>query len=229
MMHEDSRPIRVWGIGSGRCMRVHWVAQELGLDYEVMPVLSRSGETATDSFTELNPKQKIPVLQHGSVTLSESAAIITYLSEVFPSPSIFYVPPDPVNRGMMNQWCFFICMELDAHTLYLIRRQEGLKDIYGEAPTAVSSAEQYFSWQMGAVVKRLETVDQYLFGDKISVADILLSSCIGWAVHYHIQVPEDVHEYQARITDRPAYQAAFEVNYPNGLPVDGRSGSKAIS
>lgn len=229
MEQANSDPIKVWGIGSGRCMRVHWAAHELGLDYQVFPILSRSGETETDTFKELNPKQKIPVLQHGSLTLSESAAIINYLWDVFATSSKFYLPTNSAERAQVNQWCFFICMELDAHTLYLIRRHDGLKEIYGEAPSAVSSAEKYFIWQMGAVIKRLELVDEYLFGDKISVADILLSSCIGWAIHYHIDVPDVVRAYQTRITKRPAYRTAFEVNYPNGLPIDSRSGSKGNS
>jgi len=37
-------------------------------------------------------------------------------------------------RARLNEWCFFIIAELDAHSLYLIRRHDGLKHLYGEAP-----------------------------------------------------------------------------------------------
>jgi glutathione S-transferase len=40
----------VWGVGTGRTMRVHWMLLELGLDYECHPIQSRTGETQTDEF-----------------------------------------------------------------------------------------------------------------------------------------------------------------------------------
>ena len=84
MAKAENKDIRVWGIETGRAMRVHWMALELNLDYEVIPITARSGETSTEMFTTMNPKQKIPVLQHGSLVLTESAAIIGYMSEAFP-------------------------------------------------------------------------------------------------------------------------------------------------
>ena len=73
--------ITVWGIGTPRTMRVHWMLAELGLAYDCRPITSRSGETMTAEFLALNPKHKIPVLRHGAMVLSESAAIITYLAD----------------------------------------------------------------------------------------------------------------------------------------------------
>ncbi len=36
--------LRVWGINSGRAIRVYWALEELGLDYEVRPIGARTGE-----------------------------------------------------------------------------------------------------------------------------------------------------------------------------------------
>ena len=41
---------------------------------------------------QLNPRHKIPVLQHGSFVLTESAAIIQYLSETFTDPGLMAAP-----------------------------------------------------------------------------------------------------------------------------------------
>jgi glutathione S-transferase len=89
-----SRDLRLFGVGTSRTMRAHWMLLELGLDYESLPIRSRSGETLTDEFMRLNPRHKIPVLQHGQFVLSESAAIIQYLIETFADPKDFYVPHD---------------------------------------------------------------------------------------------------------------------------------------
>ena len=59
-----SHDLTVWGIGTSRTMRVHWMLLELGLEYECHPIQSRTGETRTDEFKRLNPRHKIPVLRH---------------------------------------------------------------------------------------------------------------------------------------------------------------------
>jgi glutathione S-transferase len=45
---------------------------ELGVEYELRPIESRTGETQTAEFLKLNPRGKIPCLQDGDFTLSES-------------------------------------------------------------------------------------------------------------------------------------------------------------
>ena len=84
-----SHDLTLLGVGTSRTMRAHWMLLELGLDYESRPIQSRSGETLTDEFRRLNPRHKIPVLQHKSFVLSESAAIVQYLSETFADPRGF--------------------------------------------------------------------------------------------------------------------------------------------
>ena len=64
----------LWGAGTPRTMRAHWVLHELGLDYESHPIGARTGETQTAEFTKLNLREKIPLLQDGELTLAESAA-----------------------------------------------------------------------------------------------------------------------------------------------------------
>ena len=218
MDQNSSKSIKVWGIETGRCMRVHWMALELGLDYEVVPIGARSGETHTEVFTKLNPKQKIPVLQHGPIVLSESAAIIHYMAETFPLPNDFFVAKDAVGRAKLNEWCYFIMTELDAHSLYLIRRHDSLKDIYGAEPTAVASAEEYFKKQIRAACKRINNGAIYLMENQFSIADILLTSCLDWAVTYEIDLPDLMRSYREKVHKRPRFSDAFAVNFPNGIP-----------
>ena len=71
--------LTLWGAGTARTMRAHWMLLELGLEYESHPIQARTGETHTEEFKRLNPRHKIPVLRHGSFVLTESAAIIQYL------------------------------------------------------------------------------------------------------------------------------------------------------
>lgn len=204
--------LTLWGAGTSRTMRAQWMLQELGLDYQFHPIGSRTEETQTSRFLELNPRHKIPVLQHGSFVLTESAAIVHYLSNTFASPLI-YAAGDHRSRAALDEWCYFIISELDASSLYVVRRHVGLKQLYGDAPAAVESAKSYFQHNLEAMVPRLEHHHPYLFGERLSVADVLLMTCLDWAASERISLPEPATRYRMRIALRPAYQEALARNF----------------
>ena len=127
----------LYGSGTMRTHRPLWLAHEMGLDFAHVPVGPRTGETKKPEFLLLNPRHKVPVLRHGDLVLTESAAIMTYLTEAFPVPDHVFRPVTAVDRARLQEWCFFIMSELDANGLYTMRRHGDLKDIYGDAPVAV--------------------------------------------------------------------------------------------
>jgi glutathione S-transferase len=207
--------LTLWGVGTSRTMRPHWMLMELGLDYDYQAIGSRTGETKTDEFLRLNPRHKIPVLQHGSFVLTESAAIIKYLSETFARPDVIAVPRNEKERATLNEWCYFIATELDAGSLYVMRRHAGMEHIYGAAPKAVEAARGYFTENAEAMAPRIAESGRYLMGDRLGAADILLMTCLDWAVTERIPLSETLHQYRSRVADRPAYQAALERNFPS--------------
>ena len=202
----------LWGVGTSRTMRVHWMLLELGVDYRFYPIGSRTGETQNPEFLRLNPRHKIPVLQHGSLVLTESAAIVEYLSETFPNSQI-YRPSNPESLAALREWCYFIMSELDAASLYVVRRHLGLKGIYGAAPVAVAAAKDYFSHNLEAMAPRIGIASPYLLGAKLSAADILLMTCLEWALSEQVILPQSVLRYRERVASRSAYQAALARNF----------------
>ena len=82
----NERNIQFWGAGTMRTFRPLWVAEELGLAYELAAIGPRTGETQTQEYTRLNPKQKIPFMQDADFSLSESVAISRYLIARYPAP-----------------------------------------------------------------------------------------------------------------------------------------------
>src|SRR6266478_7093703 len=183
----QARPrLELWGVSTSRTLRAVWALHELSLDYEAHPLQPRTGETKTDEFTRINPRQKIPVLQDGDFTIAESPAIIAYLSDTYGTSENRLVPTDPRHRAQWLEWCFHIAMELDATSLYVMRRHRDLKHIYGESPTAVDSASTYFQTQLRHVVQTLEDGHPYLVGDRFSSADMLLTTCVVWAINYGV-------------------------------------------
>jgi glutathione S-transferase len=213
VLHGIDRPRVVWGAGTPRTLRAHWMLHELGLPYERCPIGSRSGETQTPSFTAINPSRKIPVLQDGDFVISESAAIVAYLAETYGEAKNLMLPAAGRERARYYQWCFFVMMELDANTLYIIRRHEDLKDIYGEAPNALKTARECFEQQAWAAAQRLAG-GPYVLGERFTGADILLTTCLTGALRREIPIPPELHEYMKRTTAREAYRQALQANQP---------------
>jgi glutathione S-transferase len=209
IMHD----LTLWGVGTSRTMRPHWMLLELGLEYHFHPIGSRTGETQTTEFMQLNPRHKIPVLRHGSFILTESAAIIQYLSETFSNPDLMEAPRDAASRATLNEWCYYIATELDAASLYVMRRHIGLEHIYGTAPKAVESARSYFIENVEAMAPRIARSGRYVMGERFCVADILLTTCLDWATMERIPLSEPLREYRSRVASRPAYQKALERNF----------------
>src|SRR5262249_13124270 len=162
-----------------------WAMHELDLEYHCRPILPRSGETKTPEYTKLNARQKIPLLQDGSFTIGESAAIVAYLSRTYAAAGKSLIPEDPSEFARWLEWCFFITTELDSTSLYVMRRHsatQGLAHIYGAAPDVVQKAGEYFRKQLRHVEVSLADGRRYLMGEQFTTADILLTTCLVWAI-----------------------------------------------
>lgn len=204
--------LTVWGGATSRTLRVHWMALELGLDYEPELIGPRTGQTQTDEFRRLNAKEKIPVLIDDDLVLSESVAIVTYLGDTYGPDSGLVPAPYSTQRARYNEWSLFIAMELDAHTLFVVRKHRELADIYGTAPAAVQTAIEGFNKQVRVAEQALVESD-YLLGPTFSAADLILMTCLDWARAYKIQLSAGFDGYRERIRQRPAFKAAMTLNF----------------
>lgn len=203
----------LWGVGTPRTLRAHWALHELGLDYETRPILSRSGETKTAEYTALNPRQKIPLLQDGDFVLGESAAIVAYLACKYSHAGCRLIPEEPNNYAKWLEWCFFIATELDSTTLYVIRRHgTNLGHLYIDAPEVVVQAGEYFQHQLRHVETALADGRSYLMGDIFTTADILLCTCLTWAIDYGVGICDNAVPYLQRVTSRDAYKSSSKGN-----------------
>jgi glutathione S-transferase len=211
------RKLVLWGVGTSRTIRAHWALHELDLPYESRPILPRSGETKTPEYTALNPRQKVPLLVDGDFCIGESAAIVAYLAETYSTPDHVLIPQEKSLQAKWLEWCFFVVAELDSTSLYVMRRHgtnNGLAHIYGEAPAVVSKAAEYFREQLRYVDVALADGRTFLMGDQFTTADIILTTCLSWAIDYGVGICDSALPYLERTKARPAYQRAAAANVP---------------
>ncbi len=207
----QNQRIELWGAGTTRTLRPIWVAEELGVPYVLRPIGARTGETQSPEYKQLNPKQKIPLLVDGSIRLSESLAICRYLIDKFPGEAV-YQPITPVERAQEDEWCCYIYGEIDETSLYVMRRHRDLEHIYGSAPVAVASAAEYATRHLN-VVNDLLHQREFVLEKGFGLADIILTTCLIWALAYSVEVPGQLVEYKDRIVARPAYLRAAAINF----------------
>ena len=206
-----TKKIKLWGSGTARTLRPIWIAEELGLDYDLVSFGPRTGETLTEEFTELNPKQKIPLLQHGSFFLTESLAICRYLQNTFPSNNL-YIPEKLSDIAKEDEWSSFIYGEIDETALYVMRRHYDLKEIYGDSPVVVESCREYLLRQFKVLENHLSKNKTILNGG-FGLVDIFLITCLDWAIFYEFKLTENLSLYRESIIKREAYKKAMKINY----------------
>jgi len=214
---QREKTIEIWGAHTARTMRVVWTAEELGLEYKLHPIGPRTGETQTSSYTTLNPKQKIPCLTDASVTgglvLTESLAIARYLIRAYPSTTL-KPPSTPIEFAAEDEWCTFALSELDETSLYVVRRHRDLAHIYGESPVVVEACFEYLGRQLRVVEAHLAG-RAYVLEGGFSLADIMLTTCLTWAIDYGAELGVVSLEYVQRMKQREAYRRAVKMNYPH--------------
>ena len=209
----DNKPdITFWGAGTMRTFRPIWVAEELGLSYQHKPIGPRTGETQTESFTRMNPKQKIPYMVDGALKMSESIAISRYLIARYGGDATMMTPASLEARSKEDEWVCYVYGELDETSLYVMRRHRDLPQIYGEAPEAVAAARDY-AMRHFAVIDEHMSGRQFVLGEQLGLADIVLMSCIDWAVHYDFDLPGSLLAYREQMADRTGYRRARAVNF----------------
>ena len=198
----DTPDLTLWGVGTSRTIRAHWAMYELDLPYKIKPIGPRTGETKTAEYTRLNPRQKSPLLQDGDFCIGESAAIVAYLSRTYSTDGRRLIPETQRDYAAWLEWCFFIVTELDSTSLYVMRRHsaDALGPIYGVAPDVVAKAGEYFREQLRHV--------------EVALQDILLTTCLDWAIDYGVGICDNAHPYRDRIRERRAYQQGLQANVP---------------
>jgi maleylacetoacetate isomerase len=134
-----------------------------GLSAELLGVHLVRNEQLADAFTAITPSQLVPVLQVGDdgdsrsadQSMSQSLAIIEYLDEVYPEPSL--LPGDAVDRARIRSLSQDIACEI-----HPINNLRVLRYLVHEMK--VSEADKN-RWYLHWVESGLDVVERRLAGD----------------------------------------------------------------
>jgi glutathione S-transferase len=170
-----------------RAIRPLIMLEELAVPYEIVLIDFKGGEHKTIEYRKINPHGQLPALQDGTLTMFESAAICAYLADKFPNKRM--APAlGTVERGMYYQWMFYSMAALEAYAL----DRERMRECF-------------------LVLDRALTGREYVVGDKMTAADVMLGSGVIWidARHHLLSDFPSLDTYAKRLLERPSFQSAF--------------------
>ena len=192
---------KVVGSPRTRTMRVLWMLEELGQDYEIVPAGPHSPEVL-----EGNPGGKVPTLHDGSVILTDTVAICTYLADKHGACTHPAGTPARARQDAMTQFCVD---EIEG-ALWTASKNTFVHPEDRRCPDVAEVCK----WEFAKAMKTLEAHlgdREFVAGDMFTVPDLLLGHCAGWAQRIEFPIPEGpVADYMARMRARPALARAME-------------------
>ena len=198
--------LQLYNYPKTRGFRVTWMLEELEADYEFKLVPFGANGFASGDYLKINPAGKVPALRDGDMTLTESAAIVTYLGDKFPEKQL--VPrAGTAARAQYDQWCYFVLSELE-QPLWTKGKHTFILPPEKRVPAVIETAKWEFRKALDILSLGLEG-NRYILGDTFSAADILIAHTLTWARTAKQPVEQqNINDYAERVLGRDAVQRA---------------------
>ncbi len=192
---------QVIGSTKSRALRVLWALEEMSLDYEHVSAPPRS-----DAVLKFSPAGKVPVLVSDGVPISDSVAIMTYLAD---KHGALTFPPGTLERARQDSLTQFIVDEFD-QVLWTAARHSFILPEERRVPAVKDSLKWEFERSQKALIPRMAEDGPFLMGETMTIADILLAHCGGWAITAKFPIIEpQLREFVSMMRDRPAFARAM--------------------
>jgi glutathione S-transferase len=139
--------LRIYGIARTRAYRAVWMAMELGLDYEHLPIEIGDAGARSPEFLAINPNGRLPVIVDDGFVLFESLAITLYLAKKHSAGKLY--PATLEGEARTWQWSFWAIAEVDRGvniwSLHAVRLPPNERDaaLREEAQDAVSARRRF--------------------------------------------------------------------------------------
>ena len=185
-----------------RSGRIHWLLHELDVPFELcrMDIPRQDGSGARDPDNP-HPEGKVPALEHEGELVTESGAILLYLTDLFPDRRLG-IAAGEAGRGAFLTWLFWYGAVVEP--VYIA-------EVLGVAGHPVALASFRSRAEVAdRLIARLQA-GPWLMGRRFTAADILLCSPYLWFPQATPDHPA-VRDWLDRCTSRPAFIAAQEAD-----------------
>ncbi|MEM1139966.1 MAG: glutathione S-transferase family protein [Pseudomonadota bacterium] len=200
--------IKLLHVNHSRSMRVLWMLEEVGADYEVLPLTFQDLYGKVDALTSRHPIGSVPIIEDGDLTLFESAVILDYLADTYGKGAFKPAFGAPDYYSYM-QWLHY-AEGLGTKPFTDFAQHTMLRD---EDKRIAQVAQE--CQERGAVIlqgyEKVLREDGYIVGDSFTAADVANGYTINIAKAFGMltdALPK-THAYWERVTSRPAFKRAY--------------------
>lgn len=181
--------------------RVRLAAAVLGIELEEKPLDFAKGEHKSADYLALNPNGAVPTLVDGDFVLTESRAIMQYLASKKPESGL--LPKDEAARADVTRWQFWDAAHFSPQlgTITFEKIIKGLMGIGEPDASKIQDALSNFR-RFAAVLDKRLAGQQYVVGNRLTIADLTLGSSLMYAQQTEVPLSEfpNVQAWFARIT-----------------------------
>lgn len=191
---------------TGACPLVTQIVLEwMGLPYEAESV--ERDALKKPEFLELNPVGSVPVLQDGDLVLTQSVAILEYLTELHPDANLHGA--DLVERTEVRRWLNFANSDLH-RTFSMMFGAQAYSDDPAIQRILVDKTAERLRFLFGVIDKQLEGKD-WLTGRR-SIADPYVYVVGLWARVKELDLSnlQNFQRFMQRLDADPGVQAALK-------------------
>ncbi|BAZ37107.1 putative maleylacetoacetate isomerase [Calothrix sp. NIES-4101] len=101
-------------------VRIALELKKIPYKYKSVYKLRKNDPIFTEEYSKINPQKLVPTLIDGNAHISQSLAIIEYLEECYPQPSL--LPNDALSRAYVRQIALLIACDIHPLSVMRIRR-----------------------------------------------------------------------------------------------------------
>ena len=192
--------LQIYGIARTRAFRALWVAKELGLDYEHLPIEIGDAGARSPEFLAINPNGRLPFIVDDGFVLFESLAITLYLAKKHALGTLY--PATLEGEAKTWQWSLWAVTEVDRGvniwSLHAVRLPPDERDA-GKREEALQILAAPFK-----VLDAALTMQPYLLGSEFSIADLNVAAVISRAVDMDLSAAPNLKAWLKRCLIRPA-------------------------
>ena len=198
--------ITLYGIPRSRSLRISWILEELELDWNYQHIDFSQGDNRSPAFLAISPAGKVPALKDNDLVMTESAAIAYYLAEKYGNGDLLPAPGSD-KSALHHQWMSFIVTELEQPLWTIGKHKFALPEAYRHREF-LGVAKFEFD-KAAAIAESWMPDSEFLLGEEITVADIILAQTLMWASRFEQEIPPKLQAYMERMSQRPTLSAAL--------------------
>ena len=195
--------LRIYGIARTRAFRALWIAEELGFDYEHVPIEIGPAGARKPEYLAINPNGRLPSIEDDGFTLWESLAITLYLAK---KHGRLY-PTTLESEAKAWQWSLWAVQEVDRGvniwSLHAVRLPPQERDAQRRAE-ALKVLEAPFKVLDHALAGR-----PYLLGEEFTVADLNVAAVISRAIDMDLSATPRLAQWLKRCLERAPARTAL--------------------